>query len=140
MEEGRVKVLKNMYLMLLPLSLVIAVLLTANVVHAKSEIIPNNDKGIPDKYLYQAILHCLEKKSDSKFTKKEAASLYSLNQTGFSGKKIKTLKGIENLTNLHHLSIGDNRLTSLKGIERLTNLCSLEIGGNILLILKVLKV
>lgn len=137
MKEGRVKVLKSMCLMLLSLSLVIAVLLTANVVYAKSEIIPNNDKGIPDKCLYKEILYELEKKSNGKFTKDEAASLYGLSIEFSVNGKVKTLKGIENLTNLRYLAIWDDtELTTLNGIENLTNLCDLKIGGNKLVNLK----
>lgn len=134
--RGKTRILKSVCLVILSLLIVITGLFTAYVVNAKSEIIPNNDKGIPDKYLYQAILYSLEKKSDSKFTKDEAEGLYALDQTVFFGKKIKTLKGIEKLTNLHHLSIGDNKLTNLNGIEKLINLSSLKIGGNKLTNLK----
>lgn len=135
--RGKTGMLKNMRLMILSFLLVMASLFTVNTVHAKSEIIPNNDKGIPDKCLYKEILYELEKKSNGKFTKDEAASLYGLSIEFSVNGKVKTLKGIENLTNLRYLAIWDDtELTTLNGIENLTNLCDLKIGGNKLANLK----
>lgn len=122
------KCLKKIITMIICLSLMVTVL-SDKTVFAKSEIIPNDETGIPDKGLYQAILWKLDKKSTGKFTKKEAASVYWLDTAGFEEEnKIKTLKGIENLTNLCALEIYENRLTSLKGVENLKDLERLKIG------------
>ena len=45
------------------------ILFSVSVVTAKSEVIPNDETGIPDKTLYQAILRTLDKGSDETFTK-----------------------------------------------------------------------
>jgi internalin A len=44
--------------------------------------------------------------------------------------QLTTLKGIENLTNLHTLYCDNNQLTSLKGIENLTYLKKLYYSNN----------
>lgn len=133
--RGETNLLKSICAVILSLSLVLIGLFPVNVVSAKSQIIPNDETGIPDKNLYQAILYELDKKSDKQFTKKEVASLYSV---GFyfggnnKNKKIKTLKGIENLVNLRKLEIPVNALKSLKGVEKLANLQELRIWkGNL---------
>lgn len=130
------KMLKSMCTVMLAIVLVVIGLFPVNVVNAKSQIIPNDETGIPDKILYQAILFELDKKSDKQFTREEAASLYSLGDFYFTGenknKKIKTLKGIENLVNLISLNISGKLLTNLEGVECLTELQTLRIrNGNL---------
>lgn len=135
--RGKTRILKSMRLLILSFLVVMASLFTVNTIHAKSEIIPNNDKGIPDKCLYKEILYELDKKSNGKITKDEAASLYGVSIEFSVNGKVKTLKGIENLTNLRYLEIRDDtELTNLNGIEKLINLRSLKIGGNRLTNLK----
>lgn len=128
----KIKILKKICAATLSLALVVVGLFPVNIVTAKSQIIPNDETGIPDKYLYQEILYELDKKSDGKFTKEEAARVYRLDINYAGKKKVKTLKGIENLVNLLSLEIHDNSLTSLKGVEGLVNLQTLKIGkGNL---------
>ena len=67
-------------------------------VRASSDVIENNNSGIPDKELYQSILKKLGKKSNEKFTKQEAESIKSLSVYG--SRKIKSLKGIKYLKEL----------------------------------------
>lgn len=58
------------------------------------------------------------------------SSLVTLEKFILWQSSIKNLEGIENLTNLKHLSLFRNKnLTSLKGIEKLKNLTKLEIDG-----------
>ena len=68
---------------------------------AESDIITNDENGIPDEALYKEILRALGKKSGETFTKQEAESLTEL----FVGTSVKTLKGIGNLSQLESLCI-----------------------------------
>jgi len=99
---------------------------------AGSDIIHNNETGIPDKGLYKAILRELGKNKNGKFTKDEAAGIIKLNASNHDNKyiNIKTIKGIENLTGLTQLYIDGNELTRLTGIENLTNLTCLSVSYN----------
>lgn len=129
------KRLNNICIIALVVVLMIIGLLPINIVSAKSRIIPNDESGIPDKNLYEAILYELDKKSGKQFREEELEEVYSLGDY-FSGnnenKKIKSLKGIEKLVNLRGLDIPINGLSSLKGIENLTNLQNLRIrNGNL---------
>jgi len=98
----------------------------------KKGTIRNDKTGIPDKGLYKAVLDELKNekiisKNRTTFTKKEAAKLKWMRA---SGRKIKSLKGIENLTKLESLAIEYNKiLTSLSGIEKLTRLKFLNISN-----------
>lgn len=83
-----------------------------------SDVIENNNSGIPDKGLYQAILNILNKKSNQKFTKREAEKIKVLDAS-FSN--VKSLKGIGYLKNLESLGIQGNHLKNLKGIQNLKN-------------------
>lgn len=110
-----------------------ALMLTAfsvNIFANESDIILNDNTGIPDKYLYRAILRELGKKDNDKFTKKEAADIESLNAGTDSKNKIKSLKGLENLTGLTNLSVRGNDLKSIKEVEALINLKTLHAGHN----------
>ncbi len=51
---------------------------SAATIKAESNIIENDETGIPDKKLYKQILHKLKKKKGEKFTKKEAESIDTL--------------------------------------------------------------
>ncbi len=43
-----------------------------------SDLVPNDETGVPDKALYQEILQSMDKSENDTFTKQEAASLESL--------------------------------------------------------------
>ena len=87
-------------------------------VRASSDVIENNNSGIPDKELYQSILKKLGKKSNEKLTKQEAESIKSLSVYG--SRKIKSLKGIKYLKELKTLDLEGHGLKNLKGIQSLT--------------------
>lgn len=98
---------------------------------AKSDVIPNNDYGIPDKVLYQSILRKLGKNKTETFTKQEVKNITRLKSNNhYDKEKIKSLKGIGNLKNLKYLDVAVNQLTSLAGIEKLTKLETLDASQN----------
>jgi Leucine-rich repeat (LRR) protein len=100
---------------------------------AGSDVIRNDETGIPDKTLYQMILKELGKKPDSTFTEEEAQKVYRLSQDIYTPddldrkeeEKIVSLQGIEKLTNLRVFLPGRNNITDLKTLESLKNLSSL---------------
>ncbi len=114
--------------------------LPLNVSAAENDVIPNDKTGIPDKVLYQCILEKLNKNEDETFTKEEAAGVrillvpnfYYTGETRYSFKYhyVKSLKGIEYLTNLRTLDISGHGLTSLKGLNKLTTLVKLNVSEN----------
>lgn len=119
-----------------------------------SDIIRNNETGIPDKKLYQSILKTLDKGKNRVFTKREAESidwlqakdgvanlkgvgyLRNLKKLDMEGNSLTTLAGVEELSNLESLKVESGRLKSLKGIETLLNLKSLNVIDNKLTNLK----
>lgn len=118
------------YLVLLLTCLSFACVCSLCAYAANSDVIKNNQTGIPDKGLYRAVQDALGKKRNQTFTEKEAASLKKL-EIPFRYKiGIKSLKGIEYLCNLERLDISGYQLKSLKGIEKLPKLTSLAAEGN----------
>ncbi len=139
---------------IIPLVILLALLLTPvsgntgrtlsvlpiNVSAAENDVIPNDKTGIPDKVLYQCILEKLNKKEDETFTKEEAAGIRVLLVLNFTSTDpgwhtrepayVKSLKGIEYLTNLRTLHIHGHGLTSLKGLKKLTTLVELDVSEN----------
>ena len=81
-----------------------------------SDVIENNNSGIPDQELYQAVLDALGKKPKQKFTRQEAEKIQALTAAPH---EIKSLKGIKYLKNLKYLDLIGSDLKSLKGIEHL---------------------
>lgn len=102
---------------------------------AESDIIRNDESGIPDEALYKGILKRLGKKSNETFTRQEAESLEELDVGG----DIRSLKGIGNLSQLERLCIMSKELRSLKGVESLYKLEELDIPYNKVKSLKPLK-
>lgn len=107
----------------------------------QSSIIYNDRTGIPDKGLYRAILRELGKKENKMFTEAEAAAITELNANNYNKKNIniKSLKGIEKLTDLESLDLNYNQITSLDGVEKLVKLKSLGVYDNKLTKLPNLK-
>ena len=99
-----------------------------------SDIIRNDETGIPDKALYKAILEELHKDKNRTFTKREAESIEELfaNISRGGEKSVASLKGIGYLRNLKHLSLEGNSLTTLAGVEELYNLEKLTVDSGLL--------
>lgn len=111
--------------------LVMTVYLPINATAAISKVIHNDESGIPDKVLYQAILSELGKSGIEYFTEEEAADIISLTSNNYNKKEqIKSLKGLRYLKNLKNLDVAVNQLVSLSGIEESFKLESLVISHN----------
>ncbi len=116
-----------------------------------SDLVPNDETGVPDKVLYQEILQSMDKSENDTFTKQEAASLESLH----IGKKIQSFQGIGVLRSLKSLDVSDiklsdsqceaiaselpqleslsasrNKITSLHALGNLKRLKSLDVCNN----------
>lgn len=74
---------------------------------APTDVIENNESGIPDKVLYQNILKVLGKQSTDTFTEQEASSVEELEIVDYKKIPMESLKGIGYLTNLETLKIQD---------------------------------
>ncbi len=98
---------------------------------ADSDIIENNEAGIPNKALYESILKKLMKDPVGTFTEGEAKSISFLYHNASDGG---SLKGIGHLSALEDLELEYykpvNVKQSLEGIDELTGLKRLEIDGN----------
>lgn len=102
---------------------------------AGSDVIRNDETGIPDKVLYQMILQALGKTPDGTFTEEEAQNIRGLDQVVYyeddwnrkEEDQVVSLQGIEKLTNLCVLRLGRNKITDFKPLEKLTNLSVLEL-------------
>lgn len=102
---------------------------------AGSDIIRNDETGIPDKALYQLILKSLGKTTDSTFTEEEAQNVLGLEQDVFcegdldrkEEEQVVNLRGIEKLPNLRSVRLGRNKIANLNPLENLTNLCVLTL-------------
>lgn len=97
---------------------------------AGNGIIKNDQSGIPDKGLYRAVLDELGKKRNQTFTEEEAQSIKKLEIPYRYKIGIKSLKGIEYLSNLERLDISGYKLKNLRGIEKLPKLTFLVAAGN----------
>lgn len=94
---------------------------------AGTDIIANDESGIPDKTLYREILKGLGKKPGETFTRKEAESLKELDVRS----SVESLKGIGNLSQLEELCVmSQYRLKSLEGVESLHKLVDLKVSYN----------
>ena len=107
------------------------VLVPANGFSVGSEVVHNNESGIPDKGLYSIILKSLNRKSGV-FTKEEAARIKKIDANNVNKRNvdIKSLKGIGCLTGLKDIDLCSNEITDLSGIESLKNLEILYLNGN----------
>lgn len=103
---------------------------------ADTDVIRNDETGIPDRALYQLILKALNKTPDSTFTEAEAQSIFGVEQDVFregdsdrkEEEQIASLQGIEKLTNLSSLSLGRNKITDLKPLENMAKLKYLRLA------------
>ena len=123
---------KKVLILILIFSFICAI--SPQVLYAEAEqVIENDETGIPDKGLYQAILDALRKERNETFTKAEAESLTELDANGmeiFKREKVKSLKGIGYLANLTKLWVFANELTELTGLEYLRKLEDLNVDQN----------
>lgn len=112
----------------LPLLLFLCMVLIspAGIFALDTDVIENNENGIPDQNLYQSILQTLGKGRDDTFSRQEAESITEL----FVGYTVESLQGIGYLSQLKDLEIFSNSLKNLQGVEALTKLISLKVGGN----------
>lgn len=103
---------------------------------ADSDVIRNDETGIPDRALYQMILKALGKTPDSTFTEAEAQSVQRISQdlNGLPDdsdradeEQVVSLQGIEKLTNLISFSPGRNQIIDFKPLESLKNLSGLQL-------------
>lgn len=99
---------------------------------AGSDVIRNDETGIPDKNLYQLILKTLGKTPDSTFTEDEAQKVERIYDEPSSDsrkeeEKIASLQGIEKLTNLRSISLWENNITDVKPLGSLTNLTGINL-------------
>lgn len=104
---------------------------------AASDVIWNDETGIPDRALYQMILKALGKTPDSTFTEEEAQKVERLSQDIVSfweddrdrkeEDQVVSLQGIEKLTNLRSFATGRSKITDLKPLEHLKNLTGLSL-------------
>ena len=101
-----------------------------------SDVIENNNSGIPDQELYQSILEELGKKPNQKFTRQEAEKIQALTAAPH---EIKSLKGIKYLKNLKNLNLTGSNLKNLNGIEDLIKLETLDVSYNLIKSVKPLK-
>lgn len=109
-----------------------------------TEIIANDETGIPDKGLYQAVLRVLEKSEDETFTKAEAENIIRIFDYNSDYEQkwytdVKNLKGIGYLKNLKILRLQDHAVETLDGIEQLENLEILSVAGGKLKDIKPLE-
>ncbi|OJU17682.1 MAG: hypothetical protein BGN88_06095 [Clostridiales bacterium 43-6] len=102
---------------------------TTTTVPDPSPIIQNDESGIPDAVLYSAILTKLNKKSNSCFTVNDASRLTFFSYSAVY-QKVKSLKGIEKLSNLTRLSITDCEITDFSPVLKLKNLKNLNLSKN----------
>lgn len=98
---------------------------------AVSNVIWNDETGIPDKNLYQLILNELGKTPNSIFTENEARKVEKLTQDKYEDRteeeKISSLQGIEKLTNLRSIYLGKNNITDVKPLGSLRNLTLIDL-------------
>jgi len=103
--------------------LIICILFMGRFDVCASDLVPNDETGVPDKALYQEILQSMDKSENDTFTKQEAASLESLH----IGKKIQSFQGIGVLRSLKSLDVSDIKLGDSQCEAIATELPQLEL-------------
>lgn len=92
-----------------------------------SEIIENNENGIPDKNLYDAVLEQWDTNKDGKLSIAEATIYDTLN---LSQKNISSIKGINYFTKLKNLYLDDNNISDISSLNKIKNLAFVSIKNN----------
>lgn len=92
-----------------------------------SEIIENNENGIPDKNLYDAVLEQWDTNKDGKLSIAEATIYDTLN---LSQKNISSIKGINYFTKLKNLYLDDNNISDISILNKIKKLVFVSIKNN----------
>lgn len=92
-----------------------------------SEIIENNENGIPDKNLYDAVLEQWDTNKDGKLSIAEATIYDTLN---LSQKNISSIKGINYFSKLKNLYLDDNNISDISSLNKIKNLAFVSIKNN----------
>ena len=92
-----------------------------------SEIIKNDETGIPDQNLYKAALQQFDSNGDGILTKDEAATGKALSAVNCS---IENLQGIQYFENVLSLSLSENQISDISALSSLNNLAGLNLSYN----------
>lgn len=97
-----------------------------------SDVIKNNMDGIPDPYLYKAILQEMGKRPNDTFTRQEAQNVMELDLDDLDWTmRVTSIAGIGILSNLEFLNIRKcHWMTDIQGIETLGKLKHLELSDS----------
>lgn len=96
-----------------------------------SEIIKNDETGIPDPNLYSLILYNCDENGDGMLTVDEALNEVSIHDWFEGGYyNIENLKGIEYLRNLKILDLSDNKIKDITPLSKLKDLIQLDLSNN----------
>lgn len=107
---------------------VILIIFAVPIVNAAEDgVIRNDESGIPDTNLYNALLQIADTNEDGILTVEEAETRTSIN---IQGENISSLKGIKYFKNIKSLDITYCTLTTLDGLEGLPKLINLKIYCN----------
>lgn len=90
-------------------------------------VILNDETGIPDKALYDAVLQVADKNKDGKLTVSEAEAVTFLSA---DQKEIKDITGIGYLKKLTYLSLNNNEISDVSALKDCTNLEHLYLMEN----------
>lgn len=101
--------------------------LRAYAAKGKSEVISNNENGIPDKELYDIILSSGDGDKDGILTKDEAEKISKM---PLDSNNIRDISVLQNLTNLRILSLKDKGISKIEALSSLTNLRTLYLNDN----------
>lgn len=102
----------------------------------KSEIIANDENGIPDKALYDVVSEAGDTNKDGILTKQEAAEVVAIDA---AKKGIKDIRGLQYLTGLKRVYLQYNEIRSLDSLSSFEELYELELNNNQISDISVLK-
>jgi len=94
---------------------------------ANDTVIKNDEMGIPDVNLYNAILETADSNNDGVLTVAEAEAITELSVALCN---VKNLTGIENLKNLTCIDLWNNNIYDISPLATLTKLKTLHLGTN----------
>lgn len=101
-------------------------------------VITNDENGIPDKVLYDALLEKLDSNNDGVLTKEEAdEGVYFLS---IKEKNITSLKGIDKINVTNTLVLDNDNITDISPLTQMNGLEILELCGNNISDISVLKI